>query len=102
MTNSEGTLSGPSSELASSSRRSLLTRGAMALIKGYQRMTSGRPSPCRFYPSCSNYALEAVEVHGALRGTVLAARRLSKCHPLGPHGIDLVPAARPPRRKGKD
>ncbi len=102
MTNSDSTLSEPSSEHAASPRVSPLARGAMALIKGYQKMTSGRPSPCRFYPSCSNYALEAVEVHGALRGTILAARRLSKCHPLGPHGIDLVPAARPSRRKGKD
>jgi putative membrane protein insertion efficiency factor len=60
-------------------------------ITVYQRLTSGRPSPCRFYPSCSNYALEAIEVHGALRGTGLAARRLSRCRPLGPHGVDLVP-----------
>lgn len=60
-------------------------------IKTYQRLTSGRPAPCRFYPSCSSYALEAVEKHGALRGSGLALRRLSKCRPLGPHGVDLVP-----------
>lgn len=60
-------------------------------IRVYQRFTSGRPSPCRFYPSCSNYALEAIEVHGAFRGTGLAVRRLSRCRPLGPHGVDLVP-----------
>jgi putative membrane protein insertion efficiency factor len=67
---------------------------AKALLKSitlYQRLTSGRPSPCRFYPSCSNYAVEAVEVHGAVRGTGLALRRLSRCRPLGPHGVDLVP-----------
>ncbi len=60
-------------------------------ITWYQRLTSGRPSPCRFYPSCSNYAAEAIEVHGAMRGTGLALRRLSRCRPLGPHGVDLVP-----------
>lgn len=61
------------------------------LVRLYQRLTSGRPSPCRFYPSCSNYALEALELHGAWRGTGLAMRRLSRCRPLGPHGVDLVP-----------
>lgn len=60
-------------------------------IRTYQRFTSGRPSPCRFYPSCSQYAAEAIDVHGALRGSALALRRLSRCRPLGPHGIDLVP-----------
>ena len=61
------------------------------VIKAYQKLTSGRPSPCRFYPSCSNYAAEAIETHGAWRGVGLAARRLSRCRPLGPHGVDLVP-----------
>ena len=60
-------------------------------IATYQRFTSGRPSPCRFYPSCSNYAVEAISVHGAARGVGLAIRRLSRCRPLGPHGVDLVP-----------
>jgi uncharacterized protein len=61
------------------------------LIRTYQRLMAGRASPCRFYPSCSTYALEAVELHGAARGTWLAARRLGRCHPWGGHGIDLVP-----------
>ncbi len=64
------------------------------LILGYQRLRAGRLSPCRFFPTCSAYALEAVEVHGALRGTGLAARRLCRCHPWGAHGIDLVPEPR--------
>jgi uncharacterized protein len=67
---------------------------ARALIKSislYQRVTAGRVSACRFYPSCSSYALEAVEVHGAFRGGALALRRVSRCRPLGPHGVDLVP-----------
>ncbi len=73
------------------------TRGLRGLILGYQHVRAGRPSPCRFFPSCSEYALEAVEVHGAARGSWLAARRLARCHPWGAHGIDLVPEPRPSR-----
>jgi putative membrane protein insertion efficiency factor len=46
---------------------------------------------CRFEPSCSHYAIEALERHGARRGSLLAARRLSRCHPLGASGFDPVP-----------
>ncbi|MDH2903637.1 MAG: membrane protein insertion efficiency factor YidD [Actinomycetota bacterium] len=63
----------------------------LLLLSWYQKARAGRIAPCRFYPSCSNYAYEAVRVHGALRGSGLALRRISKCRPLGPHGIDLVP-----------
>jgi hypothetical protein len=48
---------------------------------------------CRFTPSCSSYALEAVRAHGAVRGGYLAARRLCRCHPWGPHGEDYPPPA---------
>ena len=68
-----------------------VARGIKAAIVFYQKVREGRPSPCRFTPTCSSYALEAVEVHGALRGTWLAVRRLSRCHPLGRHGFDPVP-----------
>lgn len=61
------------------------------LIRLYQAVTSGRVSPCRYVPTCSTYALEAVESHGAARGTWLATRRLLRCHPLGSHGYDPVP-----------
>jgi putative membrane protein insertion efficiency factor len=57
----------------------------------YQAVRAGRPSPCRFVPSCSTYALEAVEAHGAVRGSALAVRRVCRCHPWGGHGFDPVP-----------
>ncbi len=57
----------------------------------YQQLRAGRPSPCRFQPSCSAYAVEALEVHGAARGSWLAIRRLGRCHPWGGHGWDPVP-----------
>jgi hypothetical protein len=66
-------------------------RALTRLLRLYQHLSAGRVSPCRFYPSCSNYALEAIELHGGVRGSVLALRRLSRCRPFGPHGIDLVP-----------
>ncbi|HUW02084.1 MAG TPA: membrane protein insertion efficiency factor YidD, partial [Acidimicrobiales bacterium] len=54
--------------------------------------------PCRYTPSCSQYAREAIDGHGAVRGSWLAARRLGRCHPWGGHGWDPVPPAhiRPP------
>ena len=61
------------------------------LVRAYQIVFSGRPSRCRYLPTCSAYAVEALERHGALRGTWLTARRLSRCHPFGGHGLDLVP-----------
>lgn len=63
-------------------------------IRWYQRLVEGRPSPCRFFPSCSSYALEALEVHGTRRGGWLTIRRLARCRPLGPSGFDPVPPAR--------
>jgi uncharacterized protein len=61
------------------------------LVRLYQRVTDGRPSPCRFVPTCSNYALDALERHGAARGSALTVRRLFRCHPWGGHGWDPVP-----------
>ncbi len=64
------------------------------LIRGYQLIISPWLGPrCRFYPSCSQYAHEALAVHGALRGSWLALRRLSRCHPWHPGGLDPVPGA---------
>lgn len=69
-----------------------MRRVLLALIAFYQRAVEGRPSPCRYQPSCSTYAAEALETHGAGRGTWLALRRLTRCHPWGGHGWDPVPA----------
>jgi putative membrane protein insertion efficiency factor len=77
--------------------KSRAARVLLGLIGVYQSFTAGRVSPCRFYPSCSSYALEAIEVHGAGRGSGLALRRLLRCRPFGPHGIDLVPEAKQTR-----
>ena len=65
------------------------------LIRLYQRAVSPLLGPrCRFYPSCSQYALEALEVHGMLRGSWLALKRIGRCHPLHAGGFDPVPPHR--------
>jgi len=79
---------------------SRVTRTQSALLsclRAYQLARAGRFAPCRFYPSCSAYAVEAVEVHGAGRGLMLAMRRVSRCHPFGSHGVDLVPVRKKDR-----
>jgi putative membrane protein insertion efficiency factor len=64
----------------------------LAAVRFYQRAISpALPPRCRFYPTCSAYAIEAIERHGALRGSWLAVRRLAKCAPWHPGGVDLVP-----------
>lgn len=69
-------------------------RAALALIRLYQILISPLfAGSCRFLPSCSDYAAEAVARFGVLRGSWLAARRLGRCHPLCAHGLDPVPAA---------
>ena len=61
------------------------------MVEWYQRAFEGRPSPCRFTPSCSAYAREALLVHGNRRGLWLTVRRLARCRPFGPSGWDPVP-----------
>lgn len=76
-------------------RPSVVARVLMGMLWFYRTLISPMlPPRCRFYPSCSAYALEAVRVHGAGRGSWLAVRRLSKCHPFHAGGLDPVPPAR--------
>ncbi|AOZ91484.1 membrane protein insertion efficiency factor YidD [Paenibacillus crassostreae] len=70
-----------------------LTRTIMkGPIVVYRKVISPlKPATCRFYPTCSAYALEAIEVHGAVKGSWLAMKRIVKCQPFHPGGVDLVP-----------
>jgi putative membrane protein insertion efficiency factor len=94
MNNSSSTSAKPWTAPVPSTNPSVGARVLVGVITLYQRLTAGRVAPCRFYPSCSHYAREAIEVHGLWRGSGLALRRLGRCRPLGPHGIDLVPVSR--------
>ncbi|MDR0816380.1 MAG: membrane protein insertion efficiency factor YidD [Desulfovibrio sp.] len=72
----------------------LLTGVVVLPIRVYQRFISPvLPPACRFYPTCSAYAAEAILRHGVLRGGLLALRRLARCHPFGDFGCDPVPPA---------
>ncbi len=77
--------------------RNILKRALVGAIHIYQKAREGKPSPCRYMPSCSEYAIEAIETHGPLSGSWLAAKRIARCNPFGSSGIDLVP---PPKRSG--
>lgn len=73
---------------------SVMSTALVRTVRGYQYLAAGRPSPCRFDPSCSSYAIDALTTHGAVRGTWLAIRRLARCHPWGGQGYDPVPPVR--------
>ncbi|MSQ11251.1 MAG: membrane protein insertion efficiency factor YidD [Dehalococcoidia bacterium] len=76
-------------------RRQSVTRLLLLCIRGYQRTVSlYLPSRCRYTPSCSEYAYEAIQRHGALRGLGLTLRRLARCRPGGGSGYDPVPEPR--------
>lgn len=70
-----------------------IARILVGLIAVYRRFISPMlPRSCRYEPTCSAYGLEAIATHGAVRGTGLALRRIARCHPWHPGGIDRVPA----------
>jgi len=70
----------------------VISRLLIALLRFYKRFISPLLGPrCRFMPSCSEYAMQAIATHGPARGSWLAARRLGRCHPFHPGGIDEVP-----------
>lgn len=70
----------------------MLKKVLLSLIRFYQKFISPMTPPsCRFYPTCSHYGVEAIEVHGALKGSWLAVKRILKCHPFHEGGFDPVP-----------
>ncbi|AZN40602.1 membrane protein insertion efficiency factor YidD [Paenibacillus albus] len=72
-----------------------MRRVISAPIHAYRKFISPlKPPSCRFYPTCSAYALEAIDKHGPLRGSWLAVRRICRCHPFHPGGVDFVPPTR--------
>ncbi|MDQ3574221.1 MAG: membrane protein insertion efficiency factor YidD [Actinomycetota bacterium] len=74
---------------------SVAARSLRVPVRLYQAVRAGRPSPCRYWPTCSDYALEALAAHGAVRGVWLTTGRLLRCHPWASRsGVDLVPASR--------
>jgi|AntRauTorckE6833_2_1112554.scaffolds.fasta_scaffold47884_2 putative membrane protein insertion efficiency factor len=74
----------------------LLKSLLIGLVRFYQYVISPmKPPSCRFYPTCSSYAVEALQEHGPIKGLWLALKRVGKCHPFHPGGIDLVPEKNP-------
>lgn len=77
----------------------VIDRLLISALRGYKRWISPLLGPrCRFHPSCSEYSMQAIGRHGALRGTLLTAGRLLRCHPLHPGGHDPVPDRAPFQR----
>jgi uncharacterized protein len=76
---------------ASVSRPSIASKVLRGMILTYQAATMGRSPACRFVPSCSDYAMEAIRRFGARKGIPMALRRLGRCRPGGPFGLDPVP-----------
>lgn len=82
------------------SLKNSLKRLIIGFIRFYQRFISPLSPPrCRYYPTCSQYTLEAVQLHGAVKGGWLGIKRISRCHPWGGSGVDFVPLPIPKFKK---
>ncbi|MBI9020654.1 MAG: membrane protein insertion efficiency factor YidD [Verrucomicrobia bacterium] len=68
-----------------------MKRLVVLLVRGYQTVSRCFPARCRFYPTCSDYTIEAVRKHGIVTGLWLSFRRICRCHPWNPGGVDPVP-----------
>jgi putative membrane protein insertion efficiency factor len=80
---------------------SMARRLFILLVKGYQLLISPfLGNNCRYYPTCSQYTIEAIELHGIFRGTWLGIRRISRCHPFHEGGIDPVPGSELEKQQG--
>jgi hypothetical protein len=77
--------------MADQAKQGFAARLMLKAVGAYQSARSNHVSPCRFIPSCSSFAVEAIEVHGALKGASMAMWRVMRCNPIGGHGVDLVP-----------
>ncbi|WP_110114209.1 membrane protein insertion efficiency factor YidD [Bacillus sp. CGMCC 1.16541] len=77
----------------------MLAKFFLAVIRFYQKAISPlKPPTCRFYPTCSHYGLQAIKRFGAIKGGWLTIKRILKCHPFHPGGIDEVPEKKPSHR----
>ncbi|HKL22485.1 MAG TPA: membrane protein insertion efficiency factor YidD [Tichowtungia sp.] len=68
-----------------------MRRLLIGLIRGYQKVSCCFPARCRFYPTCSDYTIEALRRHGIVTGLCFSLRRIGRCHPWNPGGVDFVP-----------
>ena len=83
-------------------KTAFIVKVALKMIAGYQFVRAGRPSPCRYSPSCSEYAYEAVERHGFFIGSWLSIKRVARCNPFGGSGYDPVPDVSQKSASSKD